>query len=28
MLTDDGVNFSIFSAHAKAIHLLLFDSDA
>jgi len=25
-LTDDGVNFSIFSAHAKAIHLLLFDS--
>ena len=26
-LTDDGVNFSIFSAHAKAIHLLLFDSE-
>ena len=26
-LTDDGVNFSIFSAHAKAMHLLLFDSD-
>jgi len=25
-LSDDGVNFSIFSAHAKAIHLLLFDS--
>ena len=26
-LTDDGVNFSIFSAHAKAMHLLLFDSE-
>jgi len=25
-LSDDGVNFSIFSTHAKAIHLLLFDS--
>ena len=27
MLTGDGVNFSIFSAHAKAMHLLLFDSE-
>ena len=26
-LTDEGVNFSIFSAHAKAMHLLLFDSE-
>jgi isoamylase len=26
-LTDGGVNFSIFSAHAKAMHLLLFDRE-
>ena len=26
--TADAVNFSVFSAHAKAIHLLLFDSEA
>lgn len=26
-LTDDGVNFSVFSAHAEAMHLLLFDSE-
>ncbi len=26
-LTDGGVNFSIFSAHAKAMLLLLFDSE-
>ncbi len=25
--TKEGVNFSIFSAHAKAMHLLLFDSE-
>ena len=26
-LTEDGVNFSIFSAHAKAMHLLLFENE-
>ena len=25
--TEEGVNFSIFSAHAKAMHLLLFDNE-
>jgi len=25
--TENGVNFSIFSAHAQAMHLLLFDSE-
>ena len=24
-LSEEGVNFSVFSAHAKSIHLLLFD---